>query len=68
MEREEWGDGREKNSSIIEVVREIHGFFQFFYFVRSSTSSGAVDGAVESAMTGKLRTKKEKVMVTKVDG
>ena len=43
-------------------------FFNFFYFVRSRTSSGAVDGAVESAMTGKLRTKKEKVMVTKVDG
>ena len=43
-------------------------FFIFFNLVTSRTSSGAVDGAVESAMAGKLRTKKEKVMMTKVDG
>jgi len=72
MEREEWGEGREKNSKV-EVVREIDRFFFFKFFiffnlVTSRTSSGAVDGAVESAMAGKLRTKKEKVMMTKVDG
>ena len=53
MEREEWGEGREKNSKV-EVVREIDGFFS----VRSRTSSGAVEGAVESVMAGELRTKK----------